>query len=298
MSLKENAERNRPRGFTAGGNEIGAGFPAAAETTGVAATRAGSASAGKASGAAASVESAEAVRLQVYLAHAGVASRRAAEQLIAAGRVTLNGRRVLVPGEKVQPGDVVLFDGKEVQPENRLLHIVLNKPPLYICSSSDPQGRPLALDLLADYSERLYNVGRLDYRSSGLIMFTNDGEFAAAAGHPRAGIEKEYLVESTVKIPDQAVEEFARGVLIEGVLYRAKEIEKTGSKTLRVVLVEGKNREIRRVFSHYHLHPARLERVRIGPVTLGSLKEGESRPLTPEELAWFRRKGETHGNSN
>ena len=227
------------------------------------------------------------LRLQVYLAHAGIASRRASENLIAQGRVTVNGKKILSPGEKVRPGDDIRFDGKEVKPENRLHYLVLNKPPLYICSSSDPQGRPLALDLLSDYPERLYNVGRLDYLSSGLIIFTNDGKFAALTGHPRAEIEKAYLVESTVPIPDRAVEEFARGLIIEGVLYRAREIERTGSKSLRVTLVEGKNREIRRVFSHFHLHPEKLQRVRIGHVRLGDLEEGKSRPLTKDELSFY-----------
>ena len=230
-------------------------------------------------------ENTEPLRLQVYLAHAGVASRRAAEKLIAEGRVTVNGRQVTTPGEKVLPGDEVCFDGERVKTESRLLYLVLNKPPLYISSSFDPQGRPLALELLPPCPERLYSVGRLDYRSSGLIIFTNDGAFAAHAGHPRAEIEKEYLVESTVPIPDRAVEEFARGVIVEGVLYRAREIEKTGKKSLRVVLVEGKNREIRRVFSHFHLHPEKLQRIRVGPVSLGNLEEGESRPLTKYELS-------------
>ena len=227
------------------------------------------------------------LRLHVFLAHAGVASRRAAEKLIAQGRITVNGRLVSEPGEKVLPTDDVRFDGKPVKTENQLLYLVLNKPPLCITSSFDPQGRALALDLLPPCPVRLYNVGRMDYRSSGLIFFTNDGNFAARVGHPRAEIEKEYLVESTVPIPDRAVEEFARGLIIEGVLYRAREIEKTGKKSLRVVLVEGKNREIRRVFSHFHLHPEKLQRVRIGPVCLGSLAEGESRPLSGEELSFL-----------
>jgi 23S rRNA pseudouridine2605 synthase len=224
------------------------------------------------------------VRLHVFLAHAGVASRRAAEKLIAEGRITINGQAVDSPGSKVLPTDDIRFDGKPVSLEKRMVYLVLNKPPLYICSSYDPQGRALALDLLRPYRERLYNVGRLDYRSSGLIMFTNDGEFASRVSHPGAALEKEYLVESTVPVPDKAIEEFARGVLVEGVLYRAKDIERTGRKSLRVVLVEGKNREIRRVFSHFHLHPEKIERIRIGPVLTGSLKEGESRPLTKEEL--------------
>ena len=241
------------------------------------------------------------MRLQVFLAHAGVASRRTAETLIAQGKITVNGNRVTTPGFKVLPCDNVRFDERSVKIESRLLYLALNKPPLYICSSRDPQGRPLALDLLPVYksgsgagedapSIRLYNVGRLDYRSTGLIIFTNDGEFAARLGHPRAQIEKEYLVESTSPIPDRVVEEFERGLIIEGILYRASYIERTGRKSLRVVLIEGKNREIRKVFSHFHLHPERLQRVRIGPVCLGSLKEGDSRPLTAEELVKLRSK--------
>jgi 23S rRNA pseudouridine2605 synthase len=242
------------------------------------------------------------MRLQVFLAHAGVASRRAAEKLIAQGKVTVNGNVVSTQGAKVLPGDDVRYDGRSVKIESRLLYLVLNKPPLYICSSSDPQGRPLALDLLPVYKSesgadeasmpklRLYNIGRLDYLSSGLIIFTNDGQFAAHLGHPSAEIEKEYLIDSTVPIPDLVVEEFERGVVIEGIVYRARFIEKTGRKSLRVVLIEGKNREIRKVFSHFHLHPERLQRIRIGPVRLGSLKEGESRPLTAEELTKLRSK--------
>jgi len=238
--------------------------------------------------AAASIDTGVPCRLQVYLAHAGVASRRAAEKLIADGRITVNGRRISVPGEKVLPSDDVRFDGKPVKAESRLHYLALNKPPLYITSSFDPQGRNLALELLPPCPERLYNVGRLDYRSSGLVIFTNDGNFAARIGHPRAEIEKEYLVESSVPIPDTAIAEFARGLIIEGVLYRAREIERTGKRSIRVVLVEGKNREIRRVFSHFHLHPEKLQRVRIGPVRLGGLKEGESRPLSDEEMDKFR----------
>ena len=244
-------------------------------------------------------DSPETRRLQVYLAHAGIASRRSCEKLIAEGRVTLNGRQVSSPGEKVSPGDTVCFDGKEVKPESRLLYLLLNKPPLYICSSFDPQGRPLALELLPPRDERLYNVGRLDFRSSGLIIFTNDGKFAARLGHPRSEIEKEYLVESTVPVPDRVVEEFARGVIIEGILYRAREIEKTGNKSLRVVLVEGKNREIRRVFSHFRLHPKSLKRIRIGHLHIGDLREGQSRPLELDELNGFwDHEGDDYDNSN
>ena len=225
------------------------------------------------------------LRLQVYLAHAGVASRRAAEEIIAAGRVSVNGVPVTAQGSKVFPGDSVLLDGKPVYPEERRLYIALNKPPGYICASSDPQGRPLALDLLPEsISERLYNIGRLDFMSCGLIFFTNDGDFAARLGHPASGLEKEYLVEATGHIPSEVDEAFMQGITIEGEHYQAKLIKRVGSRAIKVVLVEGKNREIRRVFSHFHLHPHRLRRIRIGPVRLKDLPEGTSRPLDETEL--------------
>jgi 23S rRNA pseudouridine2605 synthase len=230
------------------------------------------------------------LRLQVFLAHAGVASRRACEGLIAAGRVSVNGLVVTALGTKVLPSDDIRLDGAALQIEKSFGYLALHKPPLYICSSSDPQGRPLAVDLLPRQWKRLYNVGRLDYRSSGLIIFTNDGGFAAKVSHPSAKIEKEYLVEATGPVPDSMLEEFAKGLVIDGVFYRAAAIERLGRKALRVTLIEGKNREIRRVFSHFHLHPAKLHRVRIGPVLLGSLGVGESRPLTGEELKGLLRR--------
>jgi 23S rRNA pseudouridine2605 synthase len=229
------------------------------------------------------------LRLQTYLAHAGIASRRASEQLITAGRVSVNGRVVTILGTKVGPGDEVRLDGVPIVPETCFRYLALYKPPLYICSAFDPQGRPLAKDLLPpDIQERLYNVGRLDYRSSGLIIFTNDGNFAAAVSHPSAGIEKEYVVEASGPIPNAVLEAFVAGLDIEGVFYQAADLERLGRKSVRIVLIEGKNREIRRIFSHFHLHPQKLHRIRIGPVYLGKLGAGESRPLTDEELIQFK----------
>ena len=225
------------------------------------------------------------LRLQVYLARSGIASRRGAEAIIAAGRVSINGSVVTEQGVKVSPEDKVLLDGKPVNQEKRKMYIALNKPPGYICTSSDPQGRPLALELLSDaISERLYSVGRLDFLSCGLIFFTNDGSFAASLGHPSSGMEKEYLVEATGHIPDEVIFAFKQGIAIENICYKALSAQRVDSRKIRIVLVEGKNREIRRVFSHFHLHPSRLRRTRIGPVKLGDLAEGESRPLTHLEI--------------
>lgn len=226
------------------------------------------------------------MRLQVYLAHAGAASRRSAETLITAGRVSVNGKIVSVLGEKVLPGDQVCLDGVLVQIENQRWHLALHKPTDYICSSADPQGRPLARDLLPkNIKERLYNVGRLDYRSSGLIIFTNDGDFAAKVSHPSAGIEKEYILETSGIIPETVPEAFMQGIDIEGIHYQAVRVERLGKKSLGIILVEGKNREIRRVFSYFHLHLIKLRRIRIGPVLLGDLKAGASRALTNQELS-------------
>jgi 23S rRNA pseudouridine2605 synthase len=229
------------------------------------------------------------IRLQAYMAKCGAASRRASEELILAGRVKVNGKTVNQLGTKVNPrDDIVTLDAKELRLETQFHYLILNKPPMYICSNSDPQGRSLAIDLLPKNSERLYNVGRLDYRSSGLIIFTNDGKFTEKIGHPRAEIEKEYLVISSVTIHDNVVEAFQNGVEVEGIMYKAKKIERLeGDKTIKVTLIEGKNREIRRVFSHFHLHPETLRRIRIGPIEIGDLEEGESRSLTKEEIKWF-----------
>ena len=224
-------------------------------------------------------------RLQVFLAHAGVASRRAAENIIAQGRVSVNGQIVTVQGSKVNPGDTVLLDGRPVQIEQKLHYLALNKPAGYLCSSSDPQGRPLALSLLPpEMHERLYNVGRLDFQSCGLVFFTNDGSFAARLGHPSSAPEKEYIVDASGQIPQSVCDAFLQGITIEGVSYRALEAELTGRKSIRIVLIEGKNREIRRVFSYFHLHPVRLCRIRIGKVSLGTLAEGACRPLSKQEL--------------
>ncbi|MDR2094436.1 MAG: rRNA pseudouridine synthase [Treponema sp.] len=225
------------------------------------------------------------MRLQVFLAHAGAASRRSAEKLITDGRVTVNGRPVTILGEKVGEGDEVCLDGRPLKLEQRFRYILLNKPPRYICSSFDPQGRPLALDLLpAEIEERLYSIGRLDYLSSGLIIFTNDGNLASRLGHPRSELEKEYLVEASGPIPDRTIDDFKKGIFIDDVLYQALKIERLGRKSLRITLIEGKNREIRRVFSFFHLHPLKLQRVRVGPIRIGDLEEGRWRALTGGEM--------------
>ena len=225
------------------------------------------------------------IRLQTFLAHAGTASRRASERLILDGRVAVNGQIVTEMGVKVAPADSVTVDGIAVRPESARHYLALHKPSGYICTSSDPEGRPLALSLLPVFGERLYNIGRLDFETSGLLLFTNDGAFAAKAGHPHSGIEKEYEVTTTRQFPDEAAAAFVEGITINGITFRAKSVTRLAPRIVSVVLVEGKNREIRRVCSHFHLHITRLKRIRIGTILLGPLPEGASRPLSAVEIA-------------
>ncbi len=227
----------------------------------------------------------ENIRLQAFLAHCGVASRRASEQIILDGRVSVNGNVVTELGTKVFPSDKVLVDGKEVHLEESKRYVLLNKPLGYVCSQSDEKGRPVAVDLLkSKYKERLYNVGRLDMFSHGAIIFTNDGDFAAKLSHPSAEIEKEYLVETSFALPRYLAEDFRRGIRIDNVFYKAKDAQELNSHKMRVVLVEGKNREIRRVFESREAVIKNLKRVRIGCVELGDLQPGESRNLTNAEV--------------
>ena len=224
------------------------------------------------------------MRLQVYLAHAGVASRRACEKIIAEGRVSVNGTLVTDMGSKVRMGDTVLLDGKPVHPEARKCYVLLNKPAGFVCTLSDEKGRPTAADLLKEtYSERLYNIGRLDMFASGAILFTNDGDFAAKIEHPSAQIEKEYVIETTQDFPPELLTRFERGIRVDGIFYKCRSAAAVNRRKLRIVLVEGKNREIRRVLDSFNCTIKRLVRVRIGSLELGNLKAGEFRNLTANE---------------
>jgi 23S rRNA pseudouridine2605 synthase len=225
----------------------------------------------------------EGVRLQAFLAHAGIASRRACEKIIADGRVSINGKSASELGVRVFPGDEVTLDGRPVGPEGRKRYLLLNKPPGYISAMADPEGRPLASDLLIGVEERVYNVGRLDQWSSGLLFFTNDGELASLLVHPSGGIEKEYEIVADAPLNDDFFDLFRAGLAIDGVVYRAESLVRQGTDSARAVLVEGKNREIRRARV--------LRRVRIGPLAIGDLAEGSYRELSAIEVETLRSYG-------
>lgn len=225
-------------------------------------------------------------RLQTYLAHCGVASRRAAALIVAQGRVRINGAVALGRADRVHAGDVVEVDGHVVHEEAVKRYVLLNKPSGYVTSSNDEKGRPTAVDLLRDaYSERLYSVGRLDMWSTGLIIFTNDGNFAMRLSHPTAQVEKEYIVQTSTALPRSLAEDFMHGVRVDDVFYRCVEAQELNARKMRVVLVEGKNREIRRVFAYYGIGIKSLARVRIGPITDPSLAVGQWRDMSAQEVS-------------
>jgi 23S rRNA pseudouridine2605 synthase len=225
------------------------------------------------------------LRIHVYLARCGIASRRKCEQYITEGRVKKNGKTVKKLGETCSPRDTIQFDDKIVEPVREHIYIALHKPRGYICANSDPFGRPLALDLIREADiYRLFHVGRLDLNSSGLIFFTNDGEFAKIVSHPSWEIEKEYIVETREEISTHLLARFKRGVQIEGVRHRIKQYRLETSRKAVVTLNEGKNREIRKLFQSAGILVTTIHRTRIGPVTIKGIPPGSYRPLTDEEI--------------
>lgn len=228
----------------------------------------------------------EEIRLQAFLAHCGVASRRASEQIITDGRVCVNGSVVTELGTKVSKSDVVTVDGKQIFLEENKRYVLLNKPAGYVCSSADEKGRAIAADLLKEkYSERLYSIGRLDMYSKGMILFTNDGDFAARLSHPSSELEKEYIVETSQNISDELPVKLEHGVRVDGVFYKPLHVEKLKERKLKIVLIEGKNREIRKMLENENIGTKSLVRVRIGCVKLNELKPGECRNLTKKEVS-------------
>ena len=227
-------------------------------------------------------------RLQVFLARAGVASRRAAERLIAGGRVALNGERVTVQGRTVAAGDRVTVDGRVVTGARRPVHFALHKPAGYLCSNADPRGRRLARDLLPPDAGRTFHVGRLDLASSGIILFTNDGQLAVRVTHPRYGVEKEYEVTTDRPVPTAVLERYRAGWCIDDITYTLAGYRRRGGSRVTLTLTEGRNREIRRVLGYAGMQVRRLVRVRIGPVTLDGIASGTWRTLSPPEVTWFR----------
>ena len=238
------------------------------------------------------------VRLQKILSGAGVASRRAAERLMAEGRVTVNGETVRELGTRADPSrDDIRVDGRAIRRETRRLYFVLNKPRGYVTTRSDPEGRPTVLDLVPRLHDYVYPVGRLDYDSEGLLILTNDGDLAAALMHPSHEVAREY--HARVRgVPDaRAISHLARGVVLDGKKTAPADVslvaagvgQHADQALISVTLHEGRTRQVRRMCEAVGHPVVRLRRVRFGPLRAPDLKPGMCRQLTAAELAALRR---------
>jgi 23S rRNA pseudouridine2605 synthase len=239
------------------------------------------------------------VRLQKVLAAAGIASRRACEVLISEGRVEVNSEVVTEQGRRVDPErDVIRVDGARIPPPRRHRYLALNKPRGVVATMDDPEGRRTVADLLAEpadrsttrslKNERVFHVGRLDTDSEGLLILTNDGDFAHRLAHPSYHVPKTYIVEVTGVVSEQTQRRLRRGITLDDGPVRpssVKIISSVADKTLlKITLQEGRNRIVRRTMEAVGHPVRRLTRIGIGPVRLGNLKVGEYRELTREEL--------------
>ena len=230
------------------------------------------------------------MRLQKYMAMCGVAARRKCEEIIGAGRVSVNGQIITEMGTQVEEGDEVRVDGQVIRPEEEKRYVLYHKPAGEVTTVSDEKGRETVMDRFRDFPVRLYPVGRLDYDSEGLLLLTNDGELAQRLTHPSCEVDKVYLARVTGNPSNEAIDRLRRGVYMEG------DQRKTYPADVRVVrdeslfsdivvtIHEGRNRQVRRMFDAVGHKVLLLRRIRFGAVELGSLRRGEWRELTQEEI--------------
>jgi pseudouridine synthase len=232
-------------------------------------------------------------RLQKILSQAGVASRRASEQLMRDGRVTVNGVTVCELGTKADAAqDDIRVDGRRIKIVEQRRYILLNKPRGYVTTRADPQRRRTVLDLIAGVREYVYPVGRLDYDSEGLLLLTNDGELAATLTHPRHGVARVYDVRVAGEPDRHDLERLARGVMVDGRRTQPAEVRSLGSGHFTIAIREGRNRQIRQMCDAIG-HPVdRLRRIAIGPIRDERLKLGEWRELSEVEVRRLREAGD------
>ncbi len=230
-------------------------------------------------------------RIQKVISSAGIMSRRAAEEAIVQGRVTVNGITAHL-GEKADPDtDIITVDGKTVQMNGHLVYIALNKPKGYVTTMQDEQGRKTVCDLVSDMPQRIFPVGRLDLNSEGLLLMTNDGDFAYRVMHPSTEIRKVYEVAVTGDAISRAADDLRKPMTIDNVpiLPAMVEIvsEANGRAVLHITIHEGKNRQVRKMCKSVGLYVNNLKRIQEGIVSLGKLKSGSWRYLTSEEIDYF-----------
>lgn len=223
-------------------------------------------------------------RLSKVLSACGVAARRKCEDLIFAGKVTVNGEKVLIPQTMVNPHkDMIAVEGRPVQLQREKVYYMLNKPYGLICTSKEAAGSDSVLNLFDD-DLRLFTVGRLDKDTTGLLIVTNDGHFANSVIHPSKNISKEYLAKTDKDISDDHLKALSSGGLVEGVWVKPLSVSKVRKGSLKIAVSEGKKREVRCLLEYVGLKVLELKRIRIGPLVLGALPEGSFRPLSKIEL--------------
>ena len=233
------------------------------------------------------------MRLNKYIAQAGVASRRKADELISAGKVKINGTVCTVLGTDVAPGDRVTVNGRDISgQEEKLVYYALNKPLGYITTTSDEKNRETVLSLLSDVTQRVFPVGRLDADTTGLLIMTNDGQLANRIAHPRNLVWKTYEVEINIAISEEKMEKLRSGVDIGGYITRPAQVkllkQTAHASLLEVKICEGKNRQIRKMFKAVDAKVVALERTAIGEVRLGRTHVGTYRKLTKEEIDYLK----------
>jgi 23S rRNA pseudouridine2605 synthase len=236
---------------------------------------------------------AEHMRLQKFLAHAGVASRRAAEDLIVRGKVRVNGKVVRELGTIVSTDDRVDVSGTPVRVQTETAYVVMHKPVNVMTTMRDPQGRRTVADLLPKGLPRVVPVGRLDYDTSGVLLFTNDGELANMLTHPRFGVEKTYRAIVKGRLLPEDIKRLQSGVMLEEFRASGARVKVVATRrdtsALDITIHEGKNRQVRRMFEAVGHPVVALARLRFGPLRLGDLPPGQTRPLTEKELAALRK---------
>ena len=234
---------------------------------------------------------AERERLQKLLAQAGVASRRKAEQLILAGRVTVNGRPAKLGDSARQGKDIIALDGQRISTGAGKVYLALHKPRGFVTTMEDERGRKCVAQLVEDVPGRVYPVGRLDKDSEGLLLMTNDGAFANAVAHPSTHVAKTYRVTLRPGISEEQLIRLSTGIELDGRMTapaKARVLEQQpGRAVVEIVLYEGRNREIRRMCEALGLEVARLKRIAVGPVRLSMLPQGKYRELTKEDYTWL-----------
>lgn len=233
----------------------------------------------------------EPVRLNKYIANAGVCSRREADKLIQAGQIKVNGKVVTEMGYKVGPSDTVDYNGKQLKSEN-LVYILLNKPKDFITTMDDPEGRKTVMQLVSNATkERIYPVGRLDRNTTGLLLFTNDGDLAMKLSHPSYEINKIYNVNLDQPIQKKHFEEIAQGFTLEDGPVTVDDIAivSNDKKSIGMEIHIGRNRIVRRIFEHFGYQVKQLDRVMFGPLTKKDLPRGKWRALTSHEIILLKR---------